>query len=81
MIEMHRFSRLGKAWHGTAFREQYMDIITLKYFDSLKISIMGKMTILSKSSNNNYSYTDSTDGKLTANVKFELSDHPTDYEE
>lgn len=39
------------------------------------------MTILSKSSNNNYSYTDSTDGKLTANVKFELSDHPTDYEE
>ena len=35
---------------------------------------MGKMTILSKSSNNNYSYTDSTDGKLTANGNFELDE-------
>ena len=35
---------------------------------------MGKITILSKSSNNSYSYTDSEDSKLTANGNFELDE-------
>lgn len=35
---------------------------------------MGKITILSKSSNNNYSYTDSKDDKLTANGYFEVDE-------
>ena len=35
---------------------------------------MGKITILSKSSNNSYSYTDSEDDKLTANGNFELDE-------
>ena len=33
---------------------------------------MGKITILSKSSNNGYSYVDSEDDKLTANGNFEM---------
>ena len=35
---------------------------------------MGKITILSKSSNNNYSYTDSEDINLTANGNFEMDE-------
>ena len=35
---------------------------------------MGKITILSKSSNNSYSYTDSEDSKLTANGNFEMDE-------
>lgn len=35
---------------------------------------MGKITILSKSSNNSYSYTDSDDINLTANGNFELDE-------
>lgn len=35
---------------------------------------MGKITILSKSSNNSYSYTDSEDVNLTANGNFELDE-------
>lgn len=35
---------------------------------------MGKMTILSKSSNNSYSYVDSDDAKLTVNGNFELDE-------
>lgn len=35
---------------------------------------MGKITILSKSSNNSYSYADSEDINLTANVNFELDE-------
>lgn len=35
---------------------------------------MGKITILSKSSNNSYSYTDSKDAKLTVNGNFELDE-------
>ena len=35
---------------------------------------MGKITILSKSSNNNYSYTDSKDDMLTANGYFEVDE-------
>lgn len=35
---------------------------------------MGKITILSKSSNNSYSYADSEDDKLTANGNFELDE-------
>ena len=35
---------------------------------------MGKITILSKSSNNSYSYTDSEDRNLTANGNFEMDE-------
>lgn len=35
---------------------------------------MGKITILSKSSNNSYSYVDSNDAKLTVNGNFELDE-------
>ncbi|MFW5600951.1 MAG: hypothetical protein ACOCOC_06935 [Prevotella sp.] len=35
---------------------------------------MGKITILSKSSNNSYSYADSEDDKLTANGNFEMDE-------
>lgn len=35
---------------------------------------MGKITILSKSSNNSYSYVDSKDAKLTVNGNFELDE-------
>ena len=35
---------------------------------------MGKITILSKSSNNSYSYTDSEDINLTANGNFEMDE-------
>ncbi len=35
---------------------------------------MGKLTILSKSSNNGYSYVDGTDEKLTVNGNFELDE-------
>ena len=35
---------------------------------------MGKMTILSKSSNNSYSYVDDKDAKLTVNGNFELDE-------
>lgn len=35
---------------------------------------MGKMTILSKSSNNSYSYVDSNDAKLAVNGNFELDE-------
>lgn len=35
---------------------------------------MGKIKILSKSSNNSYSYTDSEDDKLTANGNFEMDE-------
>ena len=35
---------------------------------------MGKITIISKSSNNSYSYTDSEDIKLTANGNFEMDE-------
>ena len=35
---------------------------------------MGKITILSKSSNNSYSYTDTEDANLTANGNFELDE-------
>lgn len=35
---------------------------------------MGKITILSKSSNNSYSYTDTEDDKLTVNGNFEMDE-------
>ena len=35
---------------------------------------MGKITILSKSSNNSYSYTDTDDDKLTVNGNFEMDE-------
>ena len=35
---------------------------------------MGKIKILSKSSNNSYSYTDSEDSKLTVSGNFELDE-------
>lgn len=35
---------------------------------------MGKITILSKSSNNSYSYTDNEDDKLTVNGNFEMDE-------